>query len=370
MAYKGFFIDDTIDEGIYASLLSTEGDAGLEIKYIEVTEAAALAGDLFSSNPDIVAIDFRLDENPDMIDPKSAYQGSGLAQLLRDKATVEPLRDFPVVLISAEEKFERYYRPDSTAHDLFDRTYGKVSAGEKKEQVRLELLSLCDGYRSLKAAWGEGGDRLSVFALEDSERSIVDTQELRSALSAAAAPHIAARVILRDVIDRTGLLLSNHDVAARLGLATLGSLESVLQNDGLQYSGIFHRGWRRWWAHRVDDWAEALFGRRPSSMLGSERSAIIEEKFALGIPGATSTWNKSERERFAFSCASCERPGEVRHSVSVFEPAAPRYAQRRRICWDCVQTEKYRQFRLVIDEVDENIAQDVLKKSREEVEDA
>lgn len=365
MAYKGFFIDDTIDEGIYASLLSTGGADGLDIKYVEVTEAAALAGELFAAKPDIIAIDFRLDENPDMIDPKSAYQGSGLAQLLRDKATVHPLLDFPVVLISAEEKFERYYRPDSTAHDLFDRTYGKVSAGDNKEQVRLELLSLCDGYRRLKAVWGEGDDRLSVFALEDSERTVVDTQELRSALSGAAAPHMAARVILRDVIDRTGYLLSDQEVAARLGLATLGTLDSVLADDGLQYSGIFHRGWRRWWAHRVDDWAETTFQRRASSMLGVERWAIIEQKFGLGVLAATSTWNKSDRERFAFACASCTRPGEVRHSVSLFDPSAPRFTQRRRICWDCVQTERYLQFNLVVDEVDEKIAQDVLKKSRD-----
>jgi hypothetical protein len=90
----------------------------------------------------------------------------------------------------------------------------------------------------------------------------------------------------------------------------------------------------------------------------------------LGIEAATSTWNKSPNEKFAFSCASCRRPSEVRHSVSVFDPGAPRYSQRRRICWDCVQTERYREFRLVVDEVDEIIARDVLKKSREDHEDA
>jgi hypothetical protein len=370
MAFRGFFIDDTVEEGIYATMLSTGGVNGLSIEYKQVSEAASLAGEIFASNPDIVALDFRLDENPGMIDPKNAYQGSGLAQLLRDKATAEPHRDFPIVLISAEEKFEQYYRPDSTAHDLFDRTYGKVAATENKVSVRAELISLCDGYRMLKSVWAEGADRLSIFGLTGEERALVETQDLRSAIGSAAAPHIAARVILKDIIDRTGILLPDREIAARLGLESLGALETILEDSGLRYSGVFHQGWRRWWTHRFDDWAEALFGKRPANMLGSERAAIIEAKFGLGLNGAVSTWNATPDERFAFACASCFRPGEVRHSVSVFDPNAPRFTQRRRICWDCIQTEKYKQYRLVVDDVDAKIAADVLKKDRETHEEA
>jgi hypothetical protein len=365
MKFKGFFIDDTVEEGIFAAMLSTSGPDGLSIEYKEVSEAASLAEEIFVATPDIVALDFRLDGNPGMIDPKMAYQGSGLAQLLRDKATVDPQRDFPIVLISAEDKFEQYYRPDATAHDLFDRTYGKVAAEENKVNVRAELVSLCAGYRTLKSVWVEGADRFSIFGLDGDERHLVETQELRNSLGKAAAPHIAARVILRDVIDRTGVLLSDREVAARLGLDSIGALDKVLEENGLRYLGVFNEGWRRWWTHRFDVWAEALFGKRPANMLGSERAAAVEAKFGLGIKGAVSTWNSSPDERFAFACAACLRPGEVRHSVSVFDPNAPRFTQRRRICWDCIQTDMYKQFRLVVDDVDANIAADVLKKDRE-----
>jgi hypothetical protein len=365
MAFKGFFIDDTVEEGIYATMLSTSGPEGLSIEYREVSEAASLADEIFVANPDIVALDFRLDGNPEMIEPKKAYQGSGLAQLLRDKATVEPQRDFPIVLISAEDKFEQYYRPDTTAHDLFDRTYGKVAAAENKVNVRAELLSLCAGYRTLKSVWVDGADRFSIFGLDGDERALVETQELRNALGNAAAPHIAARVILKDVIDRTGILLSDREVAARLGLESIGALDKVLEENGLRYMGVFHQGWRRWFTHRFDLWAEGIFGKRPANMLGLERAAVVEAKFGLGLKGAVSTWNSSPNERFAFACAACLRPGEVRHSVSVFDPNAPRFTQRRRICWDCIQTERYIELRFIIDDVDANIVSDVLKKDRE-----
>lgn len=364
MAYKGFFIDDTVEEGIFAAMLSTSGPDGLLIEYKEVSEAASLAEEIFSAAPDIVALDFRLDGNPEMINPKQAYQGSGLAQLLRDKASAMPQHDFPIVLISAEDKFEKFYRPDTTAHDLFDRTYGKVAAEENKKNVRAELMSLCTGYRSLKSAWVEGGDRFSIFGLDGEERALVESQELRNSLGNAAAPHIAARVVLKDVIDRTGLLLSDGDVAARLGLETIGTLDSVLSDAGLRYLGVFNEGWRRWWAHRFDAWAEALFGKRPANMVGSERAAVVEAKFKLGLKAAVSTWNGKSDERFAFACASCLRPGEVRHSVSVFDPNAPRFSQRRRICWDCIQTDAYKQFRLAVDDVDANVVADVMKKDR------
>lgn len=363
MAFKGLFIDDTEEESIFATLLSTRGSEGLAIEYRPVSEAAILAGEIFETNPDIIALDFRLDENPEMIAPKLAYKGSGLAQLLRDKASVQPLQDFPIVLISAEEKFEQFYRPDSTAHDLFDRTYGKVYASENSSQVKSELLALCSGYRLLKSIWT--ADRLSVFGLDGAEREVVESQELRT-MAQVAAPHIMARVILRNIIDRPGILLSDAEIAAKLGLSEIGPLEEKLVANNLMYDGIFHQGWRRWWAHRFADWATDLFGQRPVNMLGSERRALLEAKFNLTLSPAESTWNRSQDERFAFACAACDRPGEIRHSVAAFDPSAPRYTQRRRICWDCIQTGRYEQARLAVDDVDANIAKDVLNMPRDE----
>jgi hypothetical protein len=362
MGYNGFFVDD-LDE-IYAVLLSSSGDDGLKIKYCVLDEAATLAGELFNARPDIVAVDFRLDENPAMIEPHRAYNGSGLAQLLRDKSSAAPEYDFPIVLISAEDKLERFYRPDGTAHDLFDRIYKKDEVGNNPDPVKAQLMSLCKGYKDIKAVWGGGMERLSVFGLGGDELMPIANQELRAALLSAGAPHIAARTILKGLIDRPGLLLSDSELSARLGVATLGPLESILIDHGIKYGGIFGEGWRRWWAHRFDDWARELFGARPTTMTGSARVKVLNAKFGIDVQSAVSTWNKSSDERFAFSCSVCDRPGEIRHSVAAFDPHAPKYSHRKRICWDCIQTGRYVEAKTDVDDVDANLVTEVMTKPR------
>lgn len=362
MGYNGFYVDD-LDE-IYATLLSSTGDHGLTINYCRLDEAAKLAGELFNAQPDIVALDFRLDENPEMIEPEKAYNGSGLAQLLRDKTSAAPENDFPIVLISAEDKLERFYRPDGTAHDLFDRIYKKDEVASNPDPVKEELISLCKGYKEIKAVWGGGMERLSVFGLDREELASIANQELRAAMLNAGAPHIAARTILKGVIDRPGILLSDNELAARLGVAALGSLESILIDQKIQYAGVFNEGWRRWWAHRFDDWAIALFGARPTTMTGSARVKVLNAQFDSNVQPAVSTWNKSSDERFAFSCAVCDRSGEIRHSVAAFDPHAPKYSHRKRICWDCIQTERYLTAKIEVDDVDANLVVEVMSKPR------
>ncbi|KYP10903.1 MAG: hypothetical protein A0129_10410 [Limnobacter sp. CACIAM 66H1] len=364
MNYKGIFVDDV--EEIYAALLSVSGSEKdtLSIQYRPLAEAATLAGELFNERPDIVLLDFRLDENPKMIDPQKSYNGSGLAQLLRDKSSVAPEYDFPIVLISGEDKLESFYRPDGTAHDLFDRIYQKGQVGENPDPVKNELISLCEGYRQIKEFWADKSKRLSMLNIEAEEIELIVNQELRVALSSAGAPHIAARTILKCLIDRSGILLSDNEVAARLGTESLAPLEPELLHRKIRYDGVFNLGWRRWWAHRLDDWSKEVFNTRPTNITGSERVKLLNAKFGLNLSPAVSTWNNSSDEKFAFSCAVCERISEIRHSVSAFDPHAPKYSHRKRICWDCIQTERHLQKKIDVDDVDANLAREVLTKQR------
>lgn len=354
MTFSGFYIDDNEEtESVYARLLSTRGELTLEYK--QVREAAELASDLFDMRPDVVVIDFRLDENLTLISPRQAYKGSALAQLLRDKATNSPDADFPIILISAENKFNSFYRPDGTAHDLFDRAYVKQSISEDSDtrnRIKMEILSLCRGYKFIKETWTT--DRLSIFGLPESERHIVDVQDISLPVVQAAAPHLASRLLIRNFISRTGLLLSDRDVAARLGIEAphLEHILPLLVENGLGYTGVFSDGWRRWWTHRFDGWAEALFERRPTSLTGTERAKILKQRLGVDVAAAKSAWSGSSDERFAFACACCGRPTEVRHSLSAFDRGAPRHAQQRRICWDCIQVDRHLARGLAVDEID------------------
>lgn len=364
MSFKGYLVDDTEEDAVYARLLSSKEGQGLSLEYLKVSEATVLTNILFNSNSDIVLLDFRLDENPAMISPEQAYKGSGLAQLLRDKAMTSPEKDFPIVLLSAEDKFRNFFRPDRTAHDLFDVAYGKDRASSDRKLIQSQLISLCEGYQTLKSCWGS--DRMSVFGVEADDLAYFATQDITVTLHEAGAPHIAARLILKNVIERNGILISTSEAMARLGIDESGRtmLEDLLNKNDIAYTGIFSSGWPRWLAHRFDAFTESILQKRASNFTGNIKCQILNEKTGLSFQPAQSTWNRSSDEKFIFSCASCDKPAEIRHSLSAYDPICPRHAQRRRICWDCIQTDKYLERCLNIDEIDLVMFDEVKRKER------
>jgi len=364
MTFKGFFVDDTLEDAVYARLLSSKISEGLDIEYLEVSEATTLTNHIFNSAANIVLLDFRLDENPKMINPTKAFKGSGLAQLLRDKAMALPEKDFPVVLISAEDKFRNFFRPDRTAHDLFDVAYGKDQASANSKEIQQQLISLCEGYRHFKLCWN--ADRMSVFSNDPDDLAYFDHQDITLNIREAAAPHIAARAIMKNLIERNGILLTTSEALARLGIDTSGrkELEDLLSRNNIAYNGIFSSGWPRWLAHRFEDFAESILNKRPSNLTGTEKCKILNDRTGSSFTPAASKWNQSSDEKFIFSCASCGAATEIRHSLSTYDPTCPRHGQRRRICWDCVQTQKYIDRCLVIDEVDLSLAEEIKHMER------
>ncbi|EBW2249978.1 hypothetical protein C9R18_25365, partial [Salmonella enterica subsp. enterica serovar Enteritidis] len=140
--YNGYFVDD--QDKVYADLLSRDGM--LKIEHVEVSDLIELAKELLDKKPDIVALDYRLDEKLTKIKPDQTYKGSALAQHLRDVAIDHPEQDFPLILVSSEEKLQKLYRPDRTAHDLFDRVYAKSEIRTESERVQAESFDLCVAY--------------------------------------------------------------------------------------------------------------------------------------------------------------------------------------------------------------------------------
>ena len=68
---------------------------------------------------------------------------------------------------------------------------------------------------------------------------------------------------------------------------------------------------------------------------------------------------KKSKEFFSFACASCRHPTEQMNSVAALESSIPSYAERKRICFNCVMTDEYLKERLKISSHDESIARKV-----------
>lgn len=363
MIYHGVFVDD--EEEVFAEQLSTPGQ--LEIEFIPVQQATALARAIRDKQPMLVALDYRLDETAASLLADQTFKGSALAQHLRDASIEAPEWDFAIVLVSNEDKIRNLFKPDQTAHDLFDRVYVKDHINNQRGTVRQELLSLCAAYNHLRQKGGQY-DLGELMSAEPDDRPAIDVQALTLGLTEAKAPHVVVKLILKDLIDRPGPLIDLDDVCAHLGVSKHSS-EKVAEALGTyraNYRGLFGDAWPRWWSHRVETFAQEVFSTRATGLSASERARLLTERLGPGFHAAISPWSGSANELIATACASCRRGTEMRHSVAAFEAYLPRFARRRRICWDCVQTDKYLQASpaLVIDEIDASLADEVRVKPR------
>lgn len=367
MTYQGVFVDD--EDTVFAETLSTPGS--LEIKLVEISEVAELARLIAAKSPALVALDYRLDEAPAGLKPEQTFKGSALAQHLRDNSIERPETDFALVLVSAETKIRTLYRPDKTAHDLFDRVYVKEEINQRRAQIRKELISLCDAYIALRASAGTY-DLGELMKAGETDRPFIDVQELRLKVVEAKVPHVIVRMVLGLLIDRPGPLIEIEDACAHLGVSIddAAKLETLLSKAEAQYKGLFADAWPRWWNHRIEEWSQAQFGRRATGMPASDRARVLSEKYGVAFTPARSPWTNSPNELVAIACACCRRGVEMRHSVAAFEQNLPRFSTRRRICWDCVQTDKYETTEppLVIDETDKDLAADIKVMAKPTVE--
>lgn len=362
MTFKGVFVEDNDTEAVFAKQLSTRGV--LELEHERPRPVSQHSKELFATHPDILVLDFRLDLDLGEMDASEAYKGSAMAQQIRDLAVNEPQYDFPIVLVSSEEKIREQYIPDRTSHDLFDKVSSKEHVTNQRSHVRQELVSLCAGYQTLRGKVG-AIDLLDLTALPADEDYALDYQDLVQAMKRASAPHLVAAVFLKQLLGRSGPLVGLYDACARLGVSKDEALKiaEILEDKGISYGGLFSEGWLRFWAHRLDDFSQEIFGGRATGFSSGERAEKLSQAFGNDFAPALSPWTGKADERIAFACSCCSDGTEMRHSVGAFEMELPSYSARRRICWRCIHDDGYLHSTppFVIDDSDASVVEEVKK---------
>lgn len=360
----GFFVDDNALDRVRVSRLLEQGDLSIDSSS-EPIQPTVLRDALLEKSPDLIALDFRLDEEPLK---ENNYKGGALAQLLREAVIETPDRDFPIILVSTEENIKNIYGIDQTSHDLFDQKYIKIKLSNSayRAQCHREILSLANGYKTIAAAIGKGqADLATLLALDADELEIVPLHGLSTDIKDAnSVAHVVARVLLRQVINRAGPLLAEKDIAAHLGLANdedqITQIVGYLHEQKMSYEGIFSKGWPRVWRHRMELWANEALDAPLSSFTGEERAQKLSKITGISLKPAVSKWTEKSDELFAFACAVCENPTERRNSVALYDKYLLPYSERMRVCFDClIRGELERITSLSVDEGDAEIATDV-----------
>ncbi len=356
--YKAIFIDDEMSANVYASLLKKPNPDGLVVEFVQPNlPLTDLSAKILSSKPQLLLLDYRLDQNPGDNANQNRYKAGPLAQQLRDHAVDTPEDDLPIVLLSNEENIRKLFVPDMTVHDLFDDKHTKQRVLRDAEAVRVELFALIDAYARVKKVIKSSNRLAPLLGLKGDEATVVAHQVLET-VNSMAAPHLIVGHILRHLIRRSGLLLDDDSVMARLGVAPDSpdrkKLIESLDKRRIGYAGVLASGWRRWWAHRLlEDLRDLLKSSELFGLGADMRVKALNKAFKLKLKPAVSRWTKKTDALVTFACASCRQPTEMAVSVAAYDPYPHPFGERKRICYTCVSTGEYEGRKLRVDERDE-----------------
>lgn len=206
------------------------------------------------------------------------YQAPPLAQMIRTYATEGKLPDVPIILCSTEDKIKISFSRDFTSHDLFDWTFLKDDINDETID---KIVSLVNGYKKL-------GKNIKDFnEILNRNYSEIDERILSRFVTEEDPPiHEMARVIFKDIVQPTGVLINELTLATRLGIDIERSGKSwiKLKDDFFNtasYRGIYHESWIRWWNDKVLDIFETITNENLASIDAEARVSLLIEKTGL-----------------------------------------------------------------------------------------
>ncbi len=200
--YQGIFIDAIETDKRFLDMMSTKGRYGLQFTFQKPSEFLTLTQNLVNHQPDLLALDYRLNNRSG----KLGYTAGALAQQLRELATESIALDFPIVLLSSQDDLKAFCN-NLTVHNLFDLSLTKEHLPDES-RLSQKMLSLVKGYKFLIKNWDKPERWSHILGLKTAERLRIAYQAIRE-LDKLQAPHQVARDILRYVINRPGILLDN-----------------------------------------------------------------------------------------------------------------------------------------------------------------
>lgn len=312
MTYKILYIDDETTENsqAYADGLSSLGLVEISIR--KPTSVEVLLDELIAEQSDFDALilDLRLDGNQKG-ERVAKYTAPFLAQGVRSKRLLENgfKKEFPIFLISSKENLKNYYDSDTSSHDLFDYTFTKANVGSKGEFYEKIIASITEAYLVISEGKTDFNRILNRQNIEEIKNRIFTTKFLTGENTSVSE---ISQYIFNEIIKKSGILIDENVLAARLGIDIEKSedWEQILALlKDYEYTGIFNGSLKRWWFSDILEW---WYNNFPNDILirldASQRVKLIAEKFdfervvvAEAIPKTTST-------KFWTVCQAYQKP--------------------------------------------------------------
>lgn len=342
MDTRYIYLDDESDEIIGPHIDRVRSHGNIEIKLIHPASVGMDIDKLIKIMEDFdgLILDWRLDIFKwDENDRRFLLRAASLAQELRTRATENLIRDIPIVLWSTEDKLEQSYYGDNTSQDLFDYVYKKELVSDYSSQIHGEMISLSRGYNQITEIITKDKNSLSTVLQTNTES--LDIRLVDRFKNKKIPTHRYAKFILRELIERPGILIEEKLLAARLGIDVEKSSdwEKLL---GLfppesKYSGPFSDSWPRWWSNIIEkEWWKSLNKEFPplSSLPAQERIRILREVTGFNDLVAAIPINDSYGTKFYTLCEYYQKPLDPIDGIIIEEDDPSPWQNRRYLSLD------------------------------------
>lgn len=261
-----------------------------------------------------VIIDLYLDgEGPNSL----KFKAPPLAQQIRTLASEGKIPYMPIVLCSTAEKI-LFFDKDRASHDLFDFRFKK---DDTVEEIVSKLHSLAIGYVKLNEI--DESERFCAI-VNRAPDSFIDNRVVECFSNDKLSPYDVAHLLKTDLIDHSGVLITEDIVASRMGVDVDSSgegWEMLLKDisDDALYKGVFSSGWKRFWADLVCRFFASISGGTPYSILtADERVLILSESGYKGLfPARPIKYNKSSF--FNTICDEYKKPLDSLEGIPIGE---------------------------------------------------
>ncbi len=243
------------------------------------------------------------------------YSAESLAEHIRVSITLNNKKDIPIILCSANKNnsLSSLRKREHTSNDLFDLTFIKNDLFYKNvDQASAQLYDLADVYNFLQEKKLKNFEILGLN-IEDVENVDFRFIDLIDELYNNKSTHDFVQFILREFIEKEGILINEDVLAARLGIDKINSGESWFSlkkkiAENVSYTGILSRGWENFWAYKLDKWwLENIDTEMLRFLPAAKRIALLNEKFGLDLKVADKI-KYCNNDEFWTVCFATNRP--------------------------------------------------------------
>ncbi|QFI37579.1 protein-PII uridylyltransferase [Moritella marina ATCC 15381] len=280
--------DETSSVAHYISAIESHSGGELKITHVRVSSMSSIKNQFIEGAFDGFIIDQKLDASNDEGETVDFY-GTALAQNLRTEMIVADVPPSPIVLLSNEEPFVKYYDADESSHNLFDYTVKKKDIRNKSiaKNMCLTLIALVEAYKTV-IDLPSNGTTEDTFAIlkpvlgwTEQEAEYVDTRFKSELLDTRKDVHTFVAILFSSFIRSAGTLVTEEMLATKLGIDISSSSDwNALKDlfEEYKYKGLFSELKDRWWFSDIEDWwyDNNEDGRVLQALTCNERVSVIK----------------------------------------------------------------------------------------------